>query len=194
MLCASCQYSRRMIDLKTFQIREESYTPGRCLSGQNERRDFITRIRIQNQNGRQLTQNCINPAIADGYIVVSICATIVEPDERLSNDSSYWALFVRQEEPDIYHKTDKKCTVKIRLDGTVLFCDTYFADILEKPHSDIRQILGQKIWEILVSPRDQNDLKNVISDVKTKKQEVSILTKTNKRIFLEARPIINPHS
>ena len=34
-----------MLDLKSFQIREESYTPGRCNPGQNERRDFMARIK-----------------------------------------------------------------------------------------------------------------------------------------------------
>ena len=44
-LCASAHYSRRMLDLKSFQVREESYLPSKCNAGQNERRDFITRIR-----------------------------------------------------------------------------------------------------------------------------------------------------
>ena len=67
--------------------------------------------RVQHQNGRTRAstdrRNCINPAITEGYIVVSVCATIVDPDEHLG-DTSYWALCIRQEEPDIYLKPHEK--------------------------------------------------------------------------------------
>jgi hypothetical protein len=50
-----------MLDLKNFQIREESYIPGRCNPGQNERRDFVTRIKSEKPEHvsiLQRTNNC----------------------------------------------------------------------------------------------------------------------------------------
>ena len=67
-LCAGSSYSRRMLDMKTFQIREECYTPGRCIPGHNEsRRDFITRLKcatraevINKWDTVDLLKNCSN--------------------------------------------------------------------------------------------------------------------------------------
>ena len=46
-LIANSTYMKRMLDSKTFQVREESSTttPGGYMSSSNERRDFIIRLR-----------------------------------------------------------------------------------------------------------------------------------------------------
>ena len=46
-ITANSTYMKRMLDSKTFQVREESSTttPGGYMSSSNERRDFIIRLR-----------------------------------------------------------------------------------------------------------------------------------------------------
>lgn len=56
-----------------------------------------------------------------------------------------------------------------------------------------RKLLGQKIWEILIPPGDdQEELVNVIKD--GKRNRVRIKTKINKNVLMDIRPVINPHS
>ena len=51
------------------------------------------------------------------------------------------------------------------------------------------KLLGQKIWEILVHPEEQTLLRDVITDGKTKKQDVQIVIRNHKRILLQIRPV-----
>ena len=161
------------------------------------------------------------------YIVVSVCSTIIDNLEPIT-DQPCWALFVRQEQPEIYtiphqqlvssaHKLDSNLFLGV-LSKFDLMVHYYFAirssQIFSmfnaaksgsnrfifyhsKAHSNktehFRKLLGQKIWEILIPPGDdQEELVNVIKD--GKRNRVRIKTKINKNVLMDIRPVINPHS
>lgn len=188
MLCANSNYFRRMLDLKNFQIREESYIPGRCNPGQNERRDFVTRIKSEKPEHRNAENT---PSAENGYIVVSICATIVGPVDYLCPQSC-WALFIRQEQPQHLNQ-NQACTLKIALDGTVLFCDELLTKILNRAASDVNTLIGTEIWKILCCDNAEKELKDLVSEGSTHQKEARILLSTG-WADLKLRPIINPSS
>lgn len=204
MLCANSNYFRRMLDLKNFQIREESYTAGRVNPGQNERRDFVTRIK----STRQEHFNAFSgPSGENNYIVVSICATIVSHGGKsehcssveLLNDTPCWALFIRQEQPQHFYK-NQTCTLKIATDGTVLFCDELLTKILNRPSVDVNELIGREIWKILCGHNAEKELKDLVSEGGTHQKEARILlsSATTQEPLgwadLKLQPIINPSS
>ena len=50
------------------------------------------------------------------------------------------------------------CTIKIGLNGDVLFCDDLLTNILNLPTSDVERIIGKKIWEVLFERRHESEM------------------------------------
>jgi len=201
MLCSSTSYSRRMLDLKNFQIREESFTPGRCNPSTNEKREFLTRIKVNTPISHygHKRNGYVGPSNEEGYIVVSISATVVGPVDYIT-DQSCWTVFVRQEQPQQIINKNQSCTIKIGLNGDVLFCDDLLTNILNLPTSDVERIIGKKIWEVLFERRHESEmeLKELVSKGANQEQKADIALASKGKILgwasLVLRPIINPSS
>lgn len=120
--------------------------------------------------------------------MATITASLIPSIDPNPPYTETWAVLIRQEQPiepqnssGLVHvnggainssklvsrfnllNNSRRCTVKIGLDGTIIYCDDFIVKLLDLELGAQKRIIGKKFWEVfsekLGSSSAENDLK-----------------------------------
>lgn len=211
LLCATINFDQNMLDMKSFTVRTTSAQlprgpPVEGVASGVLKRECICRLKTEKP---QFVNASNSPSSAEGYCVATITASLIPSIDPNPPFTETWAVLIRQEQPiepqnssGLVHVNggainSSKCTVKIGLDGTIIYCDDFIVKLLDLELGAQKRIIGKKFWEVfsekLGSSSSENDLKSLIMEGCTREREAKIVLK-NGQVLMCLRPIMNPSS